>query len=80
LIVGRKHNIRVVLLYYYEIIGSYSESSIHAYSNGISYDDSVAKDRLSTVNINLRGITPVNFNSNQNKNTRQATGKFYCET
>jgi hypothetical protein len=37
-------------------------------SNGISYDDSLAKDRLSTVNINLRGITPVNFNSNQNKN------------
>jgi len=37
-------------------------------SSGISYDDSVAKDRLSTLNINLRGITPVNFNSNQNKN------------
>ena len=35
---------------------------------GVTYDDSVAKDRLSTVNINLRGITPVNFNSNQNKN------------
>ena len=35
---------------------------------GITYDDSVAKDRLSTVNIQLRGITPVNFNSNQNKN------------
>jgi hypothetical protein len=37
-------------------------------SNGISYDDSVAKDRLSSLNINLRGITPVNFSSNQNKN------------
>jgi len=37
-------------------------------SNGISYDDSVAKDRLSSLNINLRGITPVNFNTNQNKN------------
>ena len=35
---------------------------------GITYDDSVTKDRLSTVNIQLRGITPVNFNSNQNKN------------
>lgn len=37
-------------------------------SNGISYDDSTAKDRLSSVNINLRGITPVDFNSNSNKN------------
>ena len=36
-------------------------------SNGISYDDSIVKDRLSTVNINLRGITAINFNSNQNK-------------
>ena len=35
-------------------------------SNGITYDDSIAKDRLSTVNINLRGITPVNFNSTNN--------------
>jgi hypothetical protein len=35
---------------------------------GITYDDSVAKERLSTVNIQLRGITPVNFNSNQSKN------------
>lgn len=35
---------------------------------GITYDDSIARDRLSTLNINLRGITPVNFNSNQNKN------------
>jgi hypothetical protein len=35
---------------------------------GISYDDSIAKDRLSSVNIQLRGITPVNFSSTQNKN------------
>lgn len=35
--------------------------------NGITYDDSVAKDRLSTLNIQLRGITPVNFNTSNNK-------------
>jgi len=35
--------------------------------NGIYYDDSTAKDKLSNVNINLRGITPVNLNSNMNK-------------
>lgn len=36
-------------------------------SNGIYYDDSTAKEKLSNVNINLRGITPVNLNSNLNK-------------
>jgi len=35
--------------------------------NGVYYDDSTAKDKLSNVNINLRGITPVNLNSNMNK-------------
>lgn len=34
---------------------------------GIYYDDSIAKDKLSNVNINLRGITPVDLNSNTNK-------------
>lgn len=36
-------------------------------SNGVYYDDSIVRDRLSSVNIQLRGITPVNFNSNNNK-------------
>ena len=36
--------------------------------NGISYEDSTAKDKLSTVNIQLRGITANDFNSQQNKN------------
>ena len=36
-------------------------------SNGVDYDDSLEKDKLSTVNINLRGITPVDFNSQNNK-------------
>lgn len=35
--------------------------------NGVSYDDSLEKDKLSTVNINLRGITPTDFNSANNK-------------
>lgn len=34
---------------------------------GVTYDDSLEKDKLSTVNINLRGITRVDFNSQQNK-------------
>jgi hypothetical protein len=37
-------------------------------SNGVYYDDSIAKGKLSNVNINLRGITPVDLNSNMNKN------------
>jgi len=36
-------------------------------SNGVYYDDSTAKDKLSNVNINLRGITPVDLNSNMNR-------------
>lgn len=36
-------------------------------SNGVEYDDSLVKDKLSTLNINLRGITPVDFNSTNNK-------------
>jgi len=36
-------------------------------TNGIYYDDSTAKDKLSNININLRGITPVDMNSNMNK-------------
>jgi len=36
-------------------------------SNGVNYDDSLEKNKLSTVNINLRGITPVDFNSKNNK-------------
>jgi hypothetical protein len=36
--------------------------------NGLYYDDSTTKDKLSNVNINLRGITPVDMNSNMNKN------------
>jgi len=34
---------------------------------GIYYDDSIVKDKLSNVNIQLRGITPVDLNSQQNK-------------
>jgi len=34
---------------------------------GISYEDSIEKNKLSTLNINLRGITPVDFNSMNNK-------------
>jgi len=36
-------------------------------SNGVTYDDSLEKNKLSTVNINLRGVTTVDFNSNANK-------------
>jgi hypothetical protein len=36
-------------------------------ANGIYYDDSTAKDKLSNININLRGITAVDMNSNMNK-------------
>jgi len=36
-------------------------------SNEIIYEDSLEKSKLSNVNINLRGITPVDFNSNNNK-------------
>jgi len=36
--------------------------------NGIYYEDSLSKDKLSNVNINLRGITKVDLNSNMNKN------------
>jgi len=35
--------------------------------NGINYEDSIAKDKLSTVNINLRGITPLDFNTQNNR-------------
>jgi hypothetical protein len=35
--------------------------------NGITYEDSIAKDKLSTVNINLRGITPLDFNTHNNQ-------------
>jgi hypothetical protein len=56
-------NNKVIVKDIYPLIRGGFESS-----NGISYDDSVAKDRLSSLNISLRGITPVNFNSNQNKN------------
>ena len=34
---------------------------------GVYYDDSASKDKLSNVNINLRGITPVDINSRNNK-------------
>ena len=34
---------------------------------GITYDDSIVKDKLSNVNIQLRGITPVNLNSTTNR-------------
>lgn len=34
---------------------------------GVYYDDSIQKDKLSNVNIQLRGITPVDLNTNQNK-------------
>jgi hypothetical protein len=36
-------------------------------SQGIYYDDSIAKDKLSNVNIQLRGITQVDLNSKTNK-------------
>jgi hypothetical protein len=36
-------------------------------SNGVYYDDSIAKEKLSNVNIQLRGITPVDLNSVTNK-------------
>jgi hypothetical protein len=36
--------------------------------NGVFYEDSVVKNKLSTVNIQLRGITPNDFNSQQNRN------------
>ena len=35
--------------------------------NGVYYDDSTSKDKLSNININLRGITPVDLNTNMNK-------------
>ena len=36
-------------------------------ANGVTYEDSLEKNKLSTVNINLRGITQVDFNSANNK-------------
>jgi hypothetical protein len=36
-------------------------------TRGIYYDDSTRKDKLSNVNIQLRGITPVDLNSETNK-------------
>ena len=36
--------------------------------NGIQYEDSLQKDSLSSLNIQLRGITPNDFNSRNNKN------------
>ena len=36
-------------------------------SQGIYYDDSIQKDKLSNVNIQLRGITPVDLNSATNR-------------
>ena len=35
--------------------------------NGVFYDDSIEKNKLSTVNINLRGITPNDLNSKTNQ-------------
>ncbi len=35
-------------------------------NNGVYYDDNLDKNKLSTLNINLRGITPVDFNSKNN--------------
>lgn len=35
-------------------------------TNGIEYEDSLVKNKLSTVNINLRGVTPVDFNTKNN--------------
>ena len=35
--------------------------------NGVYYDDSTRKDKLSNVNIQLRGVTPVDLNSQTNK-------------
>ena len=37
-------------------------------SNGVFYEDSVAKDKLSSVNIQVRGITRLDLNSKTNKN------------
>ncbi len=34
---------------------------------GITYDDSTDKNKLSTVNIQVRGITPIDFNSKKNE-------------
>jgi hypothetical protein len=36
-------------------------------SRGVYYDDSIAKDKLSSLNIQLRGITPIDINSSTNK-------------
>jgi hypothetical protein len=36
-------------------------------SNGVEYEDSLEKDKLSTVNINLRGTTPDDVNTKNNK-------------
>lgn len=36
-------------------------------SNGIYYEDSIAKDKLSTVNIQLRGITQIDLNTKTNQ-------------
>lgn len=36
-------------------------------TQGLYYDDSIEKSKLSNVNIQLRGITPVDLNSNTNK-------------
>lgn len=35
--------------------------------SGTYYEDSLEKNKLSTVNINLRGVTPVDYNSMKNK-------------
>jgi len=34
--------------------------------NGVNYEDSLEKNKLSTLNINLRGVTTVDFNSKNN--------------
>lgn len=34
---------------------------------GISYDNSIDKNKLSTLNISIRGITPIDFNSKNNE-------------
>ena len=36
-------------------------------NNGVYYEDSLEKSKLSSLNINLRGITPIDFNSKNNK-------------
>lgn len=34
---------------------------------GVHYEDSLKKDKISTLNINLRGYTPDDYNSRKNK-------------